>query len=38
MNNGGGEDVLDDMEARSTSVSKRIVDDADENEVRTLDA
>ena len=28
------EDLLDDMEARSSSASKRIVDDADENEVR----
>jgi hypothetical protein len=28
------EDLLDDMEARSSSASKRIADDADENEVR----
>ena len=34
INNRLFEDLLDDMEARSTSVSKRIVDDADENEVR----
>ena len=34
INNRLHEDLLDDMEARSTSVSKRIVDDADENEVR----
>ena len=34
INNMLFEDLLDDMEARSTSVSKRIVDDADENEVR----
>ena len=34
INNRLYEDLLDDMEARSTSVSKRIVDDADENEVR----
>ena len=38
INNRLFEDLLDDMEARSTSVSKRIVDDADENEVCTLDA
>ena len=34
INNRLHEDLLDDMEARSTSVSKRIVDDADENSVR----
>ena len=34
INNRLFEDLLDDMEARSTSVSKRIVDDADENDVR----
>ena len=34
INNRLFEDLLDDMEARSTSVSKRIVDDADENSVR----
>ena len=34
INNRLFEDLLDDMEARSTSVSKRIVDDADENGVR----
>ena len=34
INNRLYEDLLDDMEARSTSVSKRIVDDADENDVR----
>ena len=34
INNRLFEDLLDDMEARSTSVSKRIADNADENEVR----
>ena len=34
INNRLHEDLLDDMEAQPTSVSKRIVDDADENEVR----
>ena len=34
INNRLYEDLLDDMEARSSSASKRIVDDADENEVR----
>lgn len=34
INNRLFEDLLDDMEARSSSASKRIVDDADENEVR----
>ena len=34
INNRLYEDLLDDMEARSTSVSKRIVDDTDENDVR----
>ena len=34
INNRLYEDLLDDMEARSSSVSKRIVDDADENSVR----
>ena len=33
INNRLFEDLLDDMEARSSSASKRIVDDADENEV-----
>ena len=34
INNRLFEDLLDDIEARSSSASKRIVDDADENEVR----
>ena len=34
INNRLHEDLLDDMEANSTSVSKRIADDADENSVR----
>ena len=34
INNRLFEDLLDDMEARSSSASKRIVHDADENEVR----